>query len=205
MQGFILKTTPYREEDLIVTVLTANEVVRLYRFYGARHSVIHLGYKIDFTIENTPNIPIGRLRQITHMGYPWNLDRDRMLVWQQFIALFEQHLRGIESLEAFYFELLDHTAQNLTVQDPKRACLNSYIELLHYEGRIHDIGHCFFCETAIHREIALARAFLPAHPECIYAEGFEANKIKELLLNKKSILMGEKEINYLWQLMKEGF
>ena len=40
MQGFILRTQPVRDEDLLVSILTQNELVLAYRFYGARHASI---------------------------------------------------------------------------------------------------------------------------------------------------------------------
>ncbi len=48
MQGFLLQTQSIRDEDLIVRVLTKNQLKTLYRFYGKRHSVLNVGRKIDF-------------------------------------------------------------------------------------------------------------------------------------------------------------
>ncbi len=48
MQGYIIHITRVKDEDLIVTILTQNVIKTTYRFYGARHSSVHLGYKIDF-------------------------------------------------------------------------------------------------------------------------------------------------------------
>ncbi len=52
MQGYILDVKPVKDDDLIVTILTPTRVYTTYRFYGARHSNINVGYKIDFEIEH---------------------------------------------------------------------------------------------------------------------------------------------------------
>ena len=55
MQGFILKVTKVRDEDCIVSILTNSEMLETYRFYGARHSNITQGFKIDFEVLLNPN------------------------------------------------------------------------------------------------------------------------------------------------------
>ncbi|NPA50850.1 MAG: recombination protein RecO, partial [Epsilonproteobacteria bacterium] len=42
MQGFILDLRRVREEDLIVTIITKDEIRDYYRFFGARHSILQL-------------------------------------------------------------------------------------------------------------------------------------------------------------------
>ena len=51
MQGYIINVNKARDEDVIVTILAQDNLYTLYRFYGARHSQINLGFKIDFEIE----------------------------------------------------------------------------------------------------------------------------------------------------------
>ena len=53
MQGYIIDIKPVKDDDLIVTILAENELLTAYRFYGARHQTINIGYKIDFELENT--------------------------------------------------------------------------------------------------------------------------------------------------------
>ena len=55
MQGYILRVQKVRDEDLLVFVLTPNLLVKSYRFFGARHSNIMTGYKIDFELEQEGN------------------------------------------------------------------------------------------------------------------------------------------------------
>ena len=47
MQGYIIDIKPVKDDDLIVSILTENELLTTYRFYGARHSNINIGYKIE--------------------------------------------------------------------------------------------------------------------------------------------------------------
>lgn len=52
MQGYIIDIKTVKDDDLIVSILTENHVYTTYRFYGARHSNINVGYKIDFELES---------------------------------------------------------------------------------------------------------------------------------------------------------
>ena len=51
MQGFIINLNKVKEEDLIVTIISKDNLQTLYRFYGARHGTINIGFKIDYEIE----------------------------------------------------------------------------------------------------------------------------------------------------------
>jgi len=205
MKGFILRTQPCREEDLIVTILSPDQVGSYYRFYGARHSVIQLGYKVDFTREQDVKSTIPRLRNVLHLGYSWLFDAVKMRYWQRFMQLLEQHFRGTETVESFYYELLEKAALQMERQEPRRVLVESYIHLLEYEGRLHLEPHCFLCDDVIEEEpVALARAFLPAHEGCLYTTGFTWEKVEELLVQKRTVLFEEEEIQRLWSLLDQG-
>jgi len=147
MQGYILHITPVKDEDLIVTILTPHKIYRLYRFYGARHSTINLGYKIDFEIEhNIGYLP--KLRRITHIGYQWLFNLNRHQIWQEFIKRLYRHLKDIEEIETFYFALLEEMAKKLNRQEPKRLVIESYLKILEYEGRLDRSFECFVCEES---------------------------------------------------------
>jgi hypothetical protein len=60
MQGFIVNINRVKEEDLIVSILTKDKLHTLYRFYGARHGSINIGFKIDFEIEQSSKSTISR-------------------------------------------------------------------------------------------------------------------------------------------------
>ena len=57
MQGFIINLNRVKEEDLNVTILSRGSLETLYRFYGARHGVINLGFKIDYEVEPSAKAP----------------------------------------------------------------------------------------------------------------------------------------------------
>ena len=84
MQGYIIDIKPVKDDDLIVSILTEHEVMTTYRFYGARHSNINLGYKIDFELEMTRS-SIPRLKDVIQLGFPWILDNEKMYCWQRYM------------------------------------------------------------------------------------------------------------------------
>ncbi|MFC2491799.1 MAG: recombination protein RecO, partial [Campylobacter curvus] len=95
MQGYILRTQKVKDEDLLVYILTPSNVVKSYRFYGARHPSVMNGYKIDFElIENINFLP--QLRSVLHLGYRWLQDRDKLIIWQQFMRLIYDHLKDVD-------------------------------------------------------------------------------------------------------------
>jgi len=205
MQGYIININKVKDEDLIITILTQNKQYTTYRFYGARHSVINLGYKIDFELQYSYKSSIPQLRNILHLAQKWNVQRNRMYVWQQFIKSFYTHLKDIENIEDFYFDLLDLSYNIWGEQNPKRVAIESYIKLLEFEGRLHDDFICFECEKKIEKEVSFLRAFLPAHKQCVYTNGYNISHVKELFSNKSTIFFDDSNIESLWQLTCEGF
>ncbi|WP_041671897.1 recombination protein RecO [Sulfurospirillum barnesii] len=205
MQGYIINITRVKDEDLIVTLLTPNSIKTLYRFYGARHSTIHLGYKIDFEVQTSLKSSLPQLRSILHLATQWNAHRERMLLWQAFVRLFYTHLKDIATLENFYFELLESCTAIWHKQNPKRIAIEAYIKLLDYEGRLHDDFICFNCEEAILNDLTLIRGFLPAHKTCAWNETFEHLHVKRLFEEKSTIALSDDHINVLWKILLEGF
>ena len=205
MRGFVLDTIRVKDEDLIVRILTKNEVLTLYRFYGARHSYINVGYHIDFIVEETPKATIKRLRNVTQLPFSFLFDLEKMLNFKIFISLLNKHLSDVTKIDEFYYNLLIKITKDMKNRNSKRLLIESYVKLLEKEGRLHKEFECFLCEKKIEGKIALARAFLPAHERCIYESGFNKEKVKELFKNKKSILFDDNEINRLWKIMNLGF
>ena len=106
MQGFIVNINRVKEEDLIVSILTKDKLHTLYRFYGARHGSINIGFKIDFEIEQSSKSTISRVKDVIHIGFNWLNDYKLLKLWQEYVALFYLHLKESEELNEFYFNLL---------------------------------------------------------------------------------------------------
>jgi recombinational DNA repair protein (RecF pathway) len=206
MQGFIVNINKAREEDLIVSILTEEKLKTTYRFYGARHSTINLGYLIDFETDSSVKSNMPQLRNVMHLAYAWNANRDRFYFWQQLAKLFYAHLKDIGNIEKFYFELLIFCAKKWHKQNPKRVVVEAYLNLLSHEGRLHSLSECFLCEEKIEMgDIALARAFLPAHTECVRNKGLSYEKIEELFRTKQTISLDDDDVEYLYKIVCEGF
>ncbi len=205
MQGYILNINKVKDEDLIVTILTENRLKTLYRFYGARHANINLGYKIDFEAVSSAKSTISMLREVLPLSAKWMLQSNRFFIWQQFIKLMFKHLKDVTDLDPFYFTLLEESAIMIAKQNPKRVMIESYLQLLEYEGRLHDDFQCFICDEMIESHLVLARSFLPAHQACVYGSVLEKQKITQLFSSKSTLYLEDAEVEHLWQLLLEGF
>jgi len=123
MQGYIINFNPVKDEDLIVTVLTKESVLTLYRFYGARHSHINLGYKIDFEAKSSIKSTIPQLSGVLHLASKWNLEHARMFIWQPFVKLFLALIRGF--MPAHEQCVWSNTFNRLHVEElfDKKSCM----------------------------------------------------------------------------------
>ncbi len=205
MQGYIINFNRVKDEDLIVTVLTKKSVLTLYRFYGARHSHINLGYKIDFEAKSSIKSNIPQLSGVLHLASKWNLEHDRMLIWQPFVKLFFLHLKDVDDIHEFYFNLLEECSSIWHLQNPKRVAIEAYIKLLEYEGRLHNEFICFNCEEPIKEDLSLIRGFMPAHEKCVWTDTFNRLHVESLFETKSSMFMDDTDIDRLWKIMLEGF
>ena len=205
MQGFIINITRVKDEDVIVTILSKESVKTAYRFYGARHSTIHLGYKIDFELISSLKSSLPQLRSVMHLGETWNAKREHMLLWQSFMRLFYLHLKEVNTLDAFYFDLLQTCTSLWSKQNPKRVAIEAYTKLLAHEGRLHDDFRCFSCEEPIEEKLTLIRGFLPAHPTCAWNHLFERLHVKVLMEEHSTIHFEDAQIEHLWKIVLEGF
>ncbi|PHS31747.1 MAG: recombination protein RecO [Sulfurovum sp.] len=204
MKGFILSVKKAKNEDSIAVVLSPTEVRTYYRFFGARHSILQLGNLVDFEVEGEDGRFMPRLRSLSHMGFPWLFDKNKLLLWHNFIKKFEPHLRDTEEIDSFYFDLLLNAAKKWNKQNPKRIVCESYITLLAYEGRLYPEENCFICEKRIEDDIALMQAFKPAHPSCIYSPTLPTKKILDFFKSKKTVFLNDTEINYLFEVVMKG-
>ena len=204
MQGYIININNVKDEDLIVSILSENNFYTAYRFYGARHSIINIGYKIDFELEINMKSTIGRLKDVLQISYPWIMDSSKLYCWQRFLKLFYPHLKDVETIDDFYFDLLDDLAHKMIKQDPKRAIIESYVKLCEYEGRLHTEYECLLCENPIEDDISLVRSFLPTHKTCSYSKSFSLNQIKELFEEKSLLSFNDDEVEYIWNILLQG-
>jgi len=205
MKGFILSVKKAKNEDSIARVLTNTDIKTYYRFFGARHSILQLGNLIDFEVEGEDGRFMPRLRSLSHMGFSWLFDKNKLLLWHNFIKKFEPHLRDAEALDTFYYDLLLSAAKKWDKQNPKRIICESYITLLEYEGRLYELDRCYICEQGIKEDISLMQAFKPAHPNCIYSSSLPTKKILDFIDTKKTVFLEDEEINYLHNIVMKGF
>lgn len=202
MQGYILSTTRVREEDLLVRILTQNHIYTLYRFYGARHSIVHLGHKIDFYMEQDIR-EIGKLREPLHLAFLWEREPHIRYFWQQYLNLLNTHLRDIATLDTFYFKHLEEGSKRLLKESPKRTILNLYAKLLNFEGRKNPLKTCLICERTIKDSIVLGRGLVCGHKGCMQGAIFNKNHIKEWL-DLRGEFLEDEEVDNLWNLLMQG-
>jgi len=204
MQGFITDIQTVRDEDLIVTILSRENLETLYRFYGARHGTINMGFKLDYDIEHSAKSTIGRLKDVIHIGFKWINSNEHLYLWQSFIALFYSHLKDAENLGDFYFELVNNASKQWDKQNPKRVAIESYVKLLEYEGRLQKEFSCFLCSQKIEGDVSLIRAFLPTHNKCTHTLKINRLGLIELYENSSTLFLNDKEVNRLWIVLLEG-
>jgi len=204
MQGYILNINRVKEEDLIVSILTKKKLKTLYRFYGARHSAINIGYKIDFEAVHSAKSSIPMLREVLPLAYGWMFESQRFFVWQHFLKLLFRHLKDAVELDEFYFYLLEESSIKLQKQNPKRVLIESYLKLLDYEGRLHEDFICFICDKPINGNLTLKRAFLTSHKECLFGKEFPKELISTLFRTKSTINLNDEQIDMLWDILAEG-
>jgi hypothetical protein len=204
LQGYIINLNKVKDEDLIVTIVSKDSLDTLYRFYGARHGTINIGFKIDYEIEHSSKSSIGRLKDVIHIGFKWINDYKLLRLWQDFLSLFYKHLKDTEQLDEFYFKLIDKASVEWGRQNPKRVAIESYVKLLEHEGRLHKEHICFLCSQPIKGDISLIRAYLPTHKECTHTLSINQKGLKELYENKSTLFISDKEVDRLWHVLLEG-
>jgi recombinational DNA repair protein (RecF pathway) len=204
MKGFIINIRKAKNEDVIVTVLSNFRVENYYRFFGARHSILQVGNFIDFEVEESSGGFMPKMRRLSQFGFSWIFDTNRLFVWQRFIRLFDAHLKDTNKIDPFYFDLLLAVAKKWDKQNPKRLAVEAYLKLLDYEGRLYNNGFCYICEEILDDNVALMRAFIPAHPYCIYAKPHNKDTIFKLFDTKSSIFIEDDIVNDLYSLLLKG-
>jgi len=90
-------------------------------------------------------------------------------------------------------------------QNPIRVSIESYLELLEHEGRLHLEMSCFICDEHIQDNVIITRAYLTAHKKCVYGKTFCSKKIIQLFNTKSTIFLDDDEVQRLWNILTEGF
>ena len=204
MKGFVLSINRAKNEDTIAVVLSRNDVRSYYRFFGARHSILQLGYLIDFEIEGDDGKFLPRLRSLSQIPFEWIYDKNRLMIWQNYIKLFARHLQDASEIDSFYYDLLLWCATRWSRQNPKRVVCDSYLRLLDFEGRLHYDENCFVCEMPIENQVSLMQGFRIAHPHCIYTPALPTKKLLDTFSMQKSILMDDSEVDYMFDIIMRG-
>lgn len=204
MRGFIINIKKAKNEDSIVTVLDNNLVTDYWRFFGARHSILQIGNLVDFEVTESKSNFMPNMRSLSHISFPWIFSNNHLLLWQNFIRLFEPHLKDTIEIDSFYFNLLLKVAQRWEMQNPKRLAVEAYTELLHHEGRLYDNGFCYICEEVLDKQVGLMRAYLPAHPTCIYAHALNKKEVFQLFNTRSTIHMDDATVDKLYLILLKG-
>lgn len=204
MHGFVINIKKTRNEDTIVTVLSKDSITDYWRFFGARHSILQLGNLIDFEVKESKSNFMPNMHSLTHISFPWLFSNNHLLIWHNFIKLFEPHLHDTIELDSFYFNLLLKTANRWHKQNPKRLAVEAYMQILKYEGRLYDNGFCYVCEEVLGAKVGLMRAFLPTHPECIYAPALNKQEIFKLFNTQSTIHIDDETIEKLYSILLKG-
>lgn len=209
MQGFILRITKSIKEDVIVKLITPRHYYTLYRFYGARHNILYTGRNIDFEVEHQ-GIYMPKLRNIFHIPKKYEMDLDKVYIWQQFCTLLDNHLQEPNSHEpkeisSFYYNMLENGTNRLIKQHAKRVVCYMYVELLEFEGRLYKKDTCFICDNRLDNEIAVTRGFLMAHPTCINPQtSLDRDCVMQFFETKNLMNLSNEECNILYQVILEG-
>jgi len=205
LKGFILKLNPAKNEDLVVKILSEKSVESYYRFYGARHSVLQLGYLIDFEVQEDRANFLPRVRNITHHPFPWLYNREKLLNWHRFISIFEPHLRDVSQIDSFYFNTLLKSAKKWQKQNCLRVIVESFTDILKFEGRLHHLNRCVICNREIDNEISFIKGMLPTHPKCSLSPALNIKEVNFLFKESSTLFLDDKSVEFLANIVLKGF
>jgi hypothetical protein len=116
-----------------------------------------------------------------------------------------KHFEDVEDIDIFYFNMLKDLIDDLKYQNTKRAIIESYVNLLEYEGRLNCDLNCFICYQPIKNNLNISRSFILSHQKCLNSyELFDIKKIKILFEDKSTFMLNDNEIHFLWNILLLG-
>ncbi len=167
---------------------------------------MQLGYLIDFEEEVDGANFLPRLRRVSHIGFPWLYEREKLALWHRFIMLFNNHLQDIIELESFYYNLLLESAKKWHKQSSKRLIVEGFIKTLSYEGRLYSTKRCIICNKIIEEEsINLVNTFMPTHTFCSKGISFKKKSIDKLFQSQSTLNLDDNEVEKLLPIIFKGF
>ncbi len=181
--------------------MTKESIEDYYRFYGARHSIIQLGYLIDFEKEQNKAPFLPRLRRVSHIPFSWLFQREKLFWWQEFITLLNPHFKEVTKIESFYFDLLLENSKKWEKQHPKRLIIETIIKILTFEGVLPKLDICTICHQKINQKISFIPPLRAVHPNCAHGVSFKKNKIFDLFHNASTLFLEDNEIERLYPII----
>lgn len=201
MQGIILNTFSVRDKDLIVFILSSEELVKCYRFYGVRHSHLIIGNIIDYELSIQP-LFLPKLHSTMQLALPWN-DYEIIKAWQSFCVLLYEHLKDNQECGSFYYDLSLRIINRLKTQHYKRVFLDAYALMIEYEGRLYFSETCTECNKELNDFFSLGEGFLMYCRGCKVSVSINKIKMKDYLKNKNSAIFEDSEIDLLYEVFSK--
>jgi len=163
-----------------------------------------MGYLIDFEIEESNNF-LPRVRSISHNGFNWLYNREKLMLWHQFISIFEPHFRDVKDVDPIYFNTLLDCARKWDKQSSKRLIVEAYTKLLNYEGRLQPLNRCSICNQKIEDSLTLLGNFIPAHSSCANSEAIKKEYAEYLFKTNSTIWLDDNIIDRLYLIALKSF
>ena len=164
--------------------------------------MIHLGFKIDFEEEHDSTDYLPKLRNITHLHESWLIDNSKFFIWQEFIKYLHLHLEHVSILEPFYFEILEKISKKFYTQNPKRVILESFVELLEFEGLSSFPFVCTKCHEIIEDRVVFAKRLKPFHIGCIeLKKSFGVDLLEKLFRFRNGFELDDEMVEELYKIV----
>lgn len=206
MQGYIINIKSAKNQDLILHILTKDKNLSLYRFYGARHSILQIGQKIDFEIQLDDNF-MPKLRNVTELGVSFMHNKETFYIYQQFLVLLDRHLYHIEEGIGFYFGVLEDLRDKIAYGSSMRCVVEAYFKILEFEGRrVNFDSNCIVCHRGLDgaKDVAIMMNLNLAHAQCAIAPRVDKELFIRALNFNSTALLDDEVVLKIYKIMKYG-